>query len=523
MKAILRDKYFYAAFFIGAFILLLTLWFGIGVDAAEYSYCAQVWQHNHLPPYVGCMEKDWPGIFILHRVSLLFGESALGFRIFDALFQLGCLVMIFYLAKRVSGLSIAGFLATTLYALYYYKLWFPMVGEREGFVLFFILLGIMGGLLFEKKVLLRAAFVGLVSGFVFLVRPAYGLVWPVFFIWFLHDGLDRKEGKTWLGLGVFILCCLMPSLLVIFYYFLIGHLRDLYELTVVFVFQVYSKLPQYVGAENTGISMGYGAMPGFLLKEMLRENLPALLGAVAGVPLVWTFGPKQERKILGVLLVMVAVSAISVIVQRGVWEYHRTVLWGFLIIFAGSGYGLALGKVKGQGSLARVSVSGLLCLLLIGLVVLRIPGEVRGFATRYSFRPLKDAYMAQYPLPIEAAEYMKLVMHPEDELYYFGNISMLPFLIGKKLGAPFPFTTHLFQTIPGRGLHPLQEQWKRQYVETFFKLKPRFFIYDDACLQCPEQSFRPVFAKNFPELSAALEKNYHLVKNFDKIEIYDMN
>jgi hypothetical protein len=520
---LLKDKLLWAAFIIGGFILFLTLWFGIGVDSAEYSYCASVWKHHGLPPYVGCMEKDWPGIFILHRVSLLFGETALGFRIFDVLFQLGSLVMIFYLAKRVSGLSLAGFLASIFYALYYYKLWFPMVGEREGFVLFFLLLAVTVSLIFAKKTLTRAVLVGLLSGFVFLIRPTFGLVWPMFFIWFLAEGLTQKDKKTWTGLGAYVVCCCLPALAVVAYYWMIGHLHDLLELTVTFVFQAYTKFPSYAEVGGKIVNMTPATMPGYLLENILRENLWALLGGVIGLPLVWVFGDRSERKLLWVLPALIAISLISVDLQRGVWEYHRTPFWGFTMVLAGGGYGWLFQKIRGRGSVTRTVIAICFLALVMGMTVLTVPREVRAFAFRYSFRPLQTAYMAQYPLPIEAADYVKLVMSPGDELYYFGNISMLPFLINKKLGAPFPFTTHLFQRLPDGSLHPVQQKWRRQYLDTFFKLKPRFFIYDDVCFQCADQSFRPIFKNEFPGLSTALEQEYHLVKKFDKIEIYELN
>ena len=508
---------------IGGFILFLTLWFGIGPDSAVYSYCASVWKHDGLPPYVGCMECDYPGIFIIHRMSLLFGETALGFRIFDVLFQLGSLVMIFYLAKRVSSLSLAGFLASLFYALYYYKLWFPMVGEREGFVLFFLLLSVTISLIFSQKVFTRAVLVGLLSGFVFLVKPTYGLVWPMFGVWFLIEGFKRRDQKFWIESCVYMTGCLAPALMVILFYQRLGHLNDLIELTITFAFQVYAKLPYYAAVSGKSIYMTYANMPGFIWENIVVENLWVLLGGILGLPLTWLFGDRHERKLFWVLLASIAISLVSIVIMRGVWEYYRITFWGFFMILSGSAYGLLFQKIRGKGSAARWALACCFLVLVIGLTIIRIPRDVITFALRYSFRPLETAYMAQYPLPLETAEYVKLVMRPEDEIYYFGNISMLPFLINKKLGAPFPFTTHLFQRLPDGRLHPVQEKWRRQYLETFFKLKPRFFIYDDGCQHCPEGSFRPIFKKEFPDLSQALEKNYHLVKKFDKIEIYELN
>jgi len=523
-RSIWLEPLFLAGMLSGGFVICLTLWFGIGSDASVYSYCSWVWRHYGQPPYVGCMVGDYPGIFIIHRLALIFGESALGFRIFDVLVQLGCLGMIFWLARRVSGLSLAGFLAGLFYATYYYSLEFMMVGERESFIFFLMLSGVLAGVAFSRRIWVRAVLAGLCCGFVFLVKPTFGLCWPVFGAWFLVEGLRSSRKKLRAELLVFGASCLLPAMLVIIYYWSMGHLRELYEVCIQFVLLTYTRFPLRVGTPDHIFKVNAVSIIPYLFKQILRDYLLALAGAAMLFLRPSFYRGLRERRLLWVIASLALVSLVSAYLQRGVWPYHRAPFWGFMLIFAGWGWAEVLGRVKGpRPVLGRRMVVWGVGLVLVLLMVLRVPGYLRWFAVHNSFRDLKSAYLQQYPVVVEAAEYLKQALRPEDEVYYLGNITMLPFLMQHKLSAPFPFTVYLYQRLDDGSFSPLQERWKRDYVEGFFRLKPRVFILDKTCWYCPGQSLLPVLASEFPELKNALERDYHLARSFEGIEIFERN
>ena len=105
-----KELYLWLCLFLSGFILSPTLWFGFTMDQALCHYAVWVWREYHLPPYLGVWDLSFPGIFLLHRLVLeIFGESILGFRLFDFLVQLSLVVMLYYLAGRLFRSSWAGF------------------------------------------------------------------------------------------------------------------------------------------------------------------------------------------------------------------------------------------------------------------------------------------------------------------------------------------------------------------------------------------------------------------------------
>jgi len=519
-----KDPLFWVAFSCAGFIIALTLWFGIGVDNSVFGYCSWVWQHYGLPPYVGCMECDYPGIFLITRFAMLFGENALSLRVLDVCAQLSVLVMIFYLAKRLSGLGMSGLLACLFYATYYYSLDFQMTAQREAFILWLSLIATVVSLVMKRRVFARAVLAGLLLGFIFLLKPTYGLFWPLFGLWFLLEGFGKGLGILAAELGVFSLCCLAPAGVIILLYWHWGYLPDLFALTIDYTFHVYVKLPIF--AEKSGVlytTDNIRVIP-YLLKQFLGFYVPALTGAVIFFARVPVFRDPKQKKLLRVIVGLIVLSLVSAYLQLGVYLYHHIVIWGYLMILCGCGWAGALKLIKGaNSSFPRQAVCWALLAMVLALMFLHVPGYLRSFAVNYSFRSLDRAYETQYSLPMETARYLQTVMRPSDQVYYFGNISMIPFLLKKKLGAPFPFTIQLHLRTADGDLKTEQLNWKKRYIDGFLELKPRFFIFDANCLFCPGGDLRGVLKGDFPGLQAALDKNYHLAKSFGAVEIYEMN
>lgn len=316
----------------------------------------------------------------------------------------------------------------------------------------------------------------------------------------------------------------MPAALVIIYYWRLGYLRSLYEMTVQFLLFTYTRFPLRVGTPEHIFRVTAVSIIPYLFKQILRDYLVALAGVVMLLLRPSFYKSAGDRKLLRVIAAMILVSLVSAYLQRGVWEYHRAPFWGFMMVLAGWGWAEVLERVKGaQPVFWRRLVEWGVALALVLLMVLRIPGYLRSFAVHYSFRSLKSAYLQQYPVVEQAADYLKLTLRPEDGVYYLGNITMLPFLMHHKLSAPFPFTVYLYQRLDDGGFSALQEGWKREYIDGFLKLKPRFFILDTACWYCPGQSLTPVLSSEIPELKNGLEGDYHLARIFGGIEIFERN
>ena len=133
-----------------ALLLSPTLSFRMGVDQGVFAYMGAELLEGRWP-YISTWESDFPGLVFLQALEIaLFGKSIVMFRLFDFIFQLGNCYLIYRIACRVSSRA-AGYLAAATLCLLYqgYGPW--NTAQREGFAIFFILLGFWLYLTAERR------------------------------------------------------------------------------------------------------------------------------------------------------------------------------------------------------------------------------------------------------------------------------------------------------------------------------------------------------------------------------------
>jgi len=519
------DLWFWAALVLGGVILAPTLWFGIGADAGMYSYCSWVWKEYQELPYVGCIASDYPGIFILHRAVLeLVGDRIIDFRIFDFFFQFTALGMIFFLARRTSRSSLAGFFAGTAYAVYYLDLGASMTGERDGFVLWFILAAAASGLAFERRVFVKAIVPGLLAGFAFLLKPVYGLLWPVFGIWLLASGGRRELRKTLAGLPVFGLSCLVPGLAVVLYYWNAGHLNDLYKLLVWYDLKIYAGMSFFVklSAGAHGLQLGLpGAVIYFVWKIFADQPL-ALFGGLFFIFSRKT-GESRDRAVYYLLPALLGVAMLGAIIQGKPLIYHRIPFWGLMMIFAGCGWAGIADFLRDQRLGAKLLYPAF-CLAVVAILVSSVSADTLRFAAHFVNTDYESSARSQYRSHFATVDYLKSALKPGDQVFYFGMMSQVPFLLKQKLPTPYPFVFPFLRGKNNAPLAPCQETWKNDYVNSFLQTPPRFFVMDT--MPFPHHDlpdFRTILREQFPSIQQRLDQQYHLEKTFHSFEIYEFN
>ncbi len=546
MEGIKGDRWFWLTLLVGGFFLSLTLWYDYGMDQAICIYEAWAWKEFHLAPYAGTWDLSFPGIFILHRVALeLFGPGILGFRIFDLLVQLSSVGMIFYLTEktalsqtRVSALPLSalpvsaaqasarhsGFIAGVFFSIYYYGLGSWGTGEREGFVLWLFLAGLCASLVLENRPWARASVTGLLLGLVFLIKPTFGLSWVVFGIWFLAQGLRKKDRRVWAGLMLFGFCCLLPSLLVILYYWRLGSLKEVYLATVWFNFNVYSKATRVPvsGIRNWALVL---AADLFIFGQALPV---ALLTGMFGILLKLRDRPKdQDRGLIWALVGLLGTGLISYQFQGKYFDYHQIPIWGLLMIFSGSG----LGWMGSQLSSGRSRlVSGVFYSAVAVLLISILSQDRVIFAARYGFRSFERAYESELnPSSQErmVAKRLRPLLRPGDGVEYFAKDPLVPLLLERKLPTRFLSVIHLLLQPYGGSITDQQKQWIAEYTRAVISARPRFFAIETPATN-PElfnfssDSFKQAMAEQFPELAKFLGNNYRLQMRIGRIEVYEI-
>jgi len=524
--SIFRDRYFWAALLLGGFFLSLTLWFRLTMDQAVFHYVAWVWQKYHLPPYIGAWDLSFPGIFLIHRLVLLvFGKSTFGFRFFDFLVQLGSLAMIFKLGRKIAQSSIAGFISGLCYGIYYFSLGPLESGEREGFVLFFLLAALLVGLPWQERSLWRAVLAGLLAGFVFLLKPTYGLVWPVLALWFLKEGWRKRRGTVWLEPGLFSLSCLLPSLAFIFYYWRLGYLSELYLVTLYFNFKVYS------GTAGSFFQAPWSFLLTLANSLFMRQPVILFLGALGILVPVSKCQSGLARTAFWLVFSLAAVSFLSYIIQAKYFPYHLIPFFGAMSIMAGPG-SVWLGRqleeqLDSAGGWVRAWIlySGLIIFMVLNLG----PGTV-DFAASYCFRSPGKAYLAgdsRDAFYYRAAQTLRPVL-ADREMEYFGWHPLLPFLLGKKLPSRFCVVYHLLMRPKSGALDPLQRRWMEEYTDAVIDAHPQFFLVSDRVpgwevFNLPTPSLKQAMRDYFPRLEKFLLANYTLRFRLGEIEVYELN
>jgi len=540
--SIFRDRFFWLAFFIGGFFLLLTLWYSFGMDQSAYAYGAWVWKHYGLPPYIGAFDQNFPGIFIIHRLALaLFGESIFGFRLFDFLVQLSSLLMIFYLTKRLSGSGRAGFLAGVFYGIYYYGLGSFDTGQREGYVLWLLLMALILSLTLKNQSRLRAILVGLILGFAFLVKPFYGLSWPVFIAWFLMEGIpaeSQKAGRKWAKffpeLCLFAFGCLLPSALIISYYWKSGYLREMYQAVILYNFGAYGlDLP-------VSPSSPWWEKPVIVVYSISWPN-PIIIFSGMFALLLKLGNPREikDHKLFWAIFFLSLAGLISYWLQGKFFPYQQIPLMALMMIFSGMVFCRLGGKFQEQIRPGRRPVFTLIFYGgLIFLNLISISPDLVDFSCRHTFRNLDRAYLGGLNKSVDthfssnnylAAKKLKEMIQPEDEMEFFGPYPLIPFLLKKKLPSRFGCVQHLLFLPESGPMLSLQKQWINEYTEAVIRTRPRFFLVSDdfpghthKFFRLASRSLKQALREKFPELQKFLEQNYQLIFQQGVIEVYEL-
>ena len=528
-----QHKYFLLTVLFGGFFLSLTLWFGFGLDQSIYAYGAWVWKTYHQPPYSGTWDPNYPGIFIINlAVQEIFGDKIISFRVFDFLVQMTSLAMTFYLAKKLSGSEKAGVLAGVLFSIYYFSNGMTDTGQREGYILWLMLIAITVSFAFDKKVWLRAAVAGLCLGSAVLLKPTFGLSWLVFGIFFLVQGIKQRPKLIWAELALYAVCCFLPALLVILYYWRIDQLPELYKALIWYNFSIYRITPNLIYA-----NLPKWFLPIILLHDLFVQEPVLLFAAVLAVLIfpIKSVAPRQKT-LFWLLLFLCATNLFSYLLLRKYFPYHLLPFWGIFIILAAwawTGAGSILQAMIQNGS--RKFIMPVFYFLLVVLMLASVNPEQMIFSAQHSFRGLQSAYLdvnGYYSDPHQTIDQHRAVariqslLRPNEKVDFCGSYPLIPFLLKQKMASRFCCLQYVLATPPGKEMSSRQKQWIQEYSDAIINEKPRFFVIHDyipgyISVGLSSPSMKTAISEKFPDLEKFLRQNYRLTDKIGTVEIYE--
>jgi len=511
----------------------LTLWFNLGMDQSIFCYSAWVRKTFDQPPYIGSFDHAFPGIFIIHRIALeLFGDTILGFRLFDFFLQLSALGLIFYLARRMSGGPRAGFLAAVFYSIYYYGLRSTDTGQREGFIFWLLLIAVSLAVTLDRSIRLRAALIGLLCGFIFLLKPTYGLVWPVFGLYFLARGIRPRPRLVWLELALFSFFCLAPSLIIIFYYWRLDYLNELFQILIWFNSKIYSRM---IDPGGESAAWWLNAAPSLIFKDRPLIFFPVLFFLMLQLR---TGLLARDKNIFWLIFFLILAALLNYRIQAKFFPYHLIIFWGGMMIYAGFGFAWMMDWLSRRaGRLLGKAVPAIFSAGLIFFMLANLDPWMKKFALNYCFRDLNRAYLAGFNTDNDrhfsadyyrAAQYLKPLVRPEDQIIVFFGYPLIPFLLKKKMPTWFPCSHQLLFLRYDGELLPRQAEWRNRYTREIIQARPRFFIVTDRwpgqyyqLFHFADREFWPAFRTRFPELHAFFIGNYKLKTKIGRVWIYE--
>jgi len=515
---IFRDRVFWFSLVSGGFFLTLTLWFGFSGDQALSAYAAWVWKNFHLPPYLGAFDHNFPGIFIINRLALeLCGGSILGFRIFDVLFQLLTLAAVYYVALKFSGRKSAGFLACVFYGIHYYSLGVLDVFRPDVYVFCLLIFGAAIVMAMRDRPRLRAALAGAIAGFIFLIKPTYGLSWAVFALWFGLEGIKTPPRRIWSEEIIFVAFCLLSPLAVILYYQGQGALRELYLATIYWNSRVYTQFEP--------LSLASAAR---IIRGLITDHPLILFLAGFGMIAAAKESGPERKQLFWVLTAFMAIGLFSAVIQNKNYYYHRDPFWGFAAIFAGAGLALIGDRARFESKIWSRAGRALLYSLAVILAFAGIEAFWVDFAFRHAFRDLRSSQLASaeiYPSnsltdQYRAAEYLKPLLRESDQVAYFGMwASIVHWQLKKKSPSRFIYAQHLLMRNWRGELLPLQARHIEEYIDAITSARPRFILVYELLLKSDHRDF---INQRFGGLRTFIERDYQLRQKIGNVDIYEL-
>ena len=444
-----------------------------------------------LLPYVGSWAHTLPGMAYVHALAiLLFGNTALGFRVLDVLVHLGSAMLLFSVGRRFIG-ELGAFVAATLLTLYYVSEGFWLAGQPDGFAVFFILLATALYLLRTgSHISLFAA--GFAIAFAGMIRPTYFLFAASLFI------IVLLERRSWIALvsgGVVLVMAMLAP-----YIFIRGGLYQVYEAAIGFNLDVYG-----------GVRTNYR-----LLNLLLH---PLVVVAIAGLLCFLVTRWRKKDYHLSAnewLLVLYAASGfISLYTMGKFLVYHFDPIFAVAAYLAGYAFSRlpALLRVRWLSVAVMVVLAAFLVRRLYPFNVLHILRDAERSGQPvlgYCYTHIKTGDEFGYRTETELVNYVR-ARNPR--LIEFASITPALFWRAEiPQASRFTMIHAIGMHRPGKAFTPFQQECRREYLKDLIHKRPELFILSTQPRNLEMFAFEDpaTVVRKIPGVDSLLQSSYTL-------------
>lgn len=494
--------------------LAVTLTYPMTVDQGVFAYLGQGILEGRWP-YVHAFESDFPGLMFLQALEILiFGESVLGFRVFDLLWQLATAWVIYRLTAHVAGNRSAGLLAAVLYCLVYQSYGPWNTAQREGFATLFVLGGFLLYLTRGRRPAARTAFgVGLSLGLAALVKPTLVLLGALYLP--LAPGL-RRGG--WRAAGRGLAGAALPALAVVAFYAWQGGLRELYEATIAYQ-EIYS-----------GMVRGDRSLPAFFVGNLTELGGSSLALAAGFVPFLVLM---RERREAWMLYLGYLAALVGVALQGTFAGYHYLPGMGLGAVLVGVSFAEGSRRVLGglagwSGEGLRRARRGAAALLLAGAVPLYVEGEAAARLASLDLAGPPDGWAYRNDGVFDYGESWRLAAHlrerteAREPILVWGYEPLVYYLAERHPPTRFHTTHPLVERGASGELSEMQRRWRREFMADVRRHPPAFVavVREDDWWWSPDRMTSRELLSDFPAWREFLEANYRRDGEIGRFLVY---
>lgn len=479
----IERKYLAISLVASAFLLSFQLLFPLSFDNEIFQSMASELYRFHRLPYLGTWDQNFPGTIYLHWLSIvLFGDSAIGFRVFDLIFHLGMSWLLFMLLRRwLSARSTA--LAVIVYNAHYISN-FWLAGLKDPFAVGFLLLGtcllfvLRDGTSRPSKSHLLAFGAGMSIAMMTAIRPTYLLfLFPALgFLWTIPQRRPILLLSFLGGALILMVALVMP------YALTPGGLEQAYLSTFRYNLDLYgqARIPSmFLHALRL---MKFFLIPG--LAGIALALVPRLR-VLASIRRVWD-GITRPIAAERVLIVGYAVAGlISLLVMGKYYPYHFEPVMLVLLPFASLAFESLIAGLR------RPAVQVAALLVILGFYAVRV-------FPLYLVQPVIADALNGIPHPLEAAQDMLQTdsgyprstdaavaryvdeTSPPGERFESATLNgALRWRTARMSASRFTTFYPLTASSPN-GEHPaFQQRWRQEYIDSLLSARPYYIVISD--------------------------------------------
>jgi len=440
-------------------IRIRLLQFPLERDEGEYAYFGQLIL-NGIQPFQMAYNLKFPGIYYMYALIMgVFGQTAAGIHLGLLVINLGSLVLLFFIARRLFNDFVACAASAIFAVLTVSPSFLGQAAHATHFMTLFMLTGtLMLIIALERSKWYYYLLSGLFMGLSFTIKQS-GIFFPLFggiviliYPWVNHSGNFKRLLKPLIlyGSGVAI------PILVIFLVMAVAGVFDRFWFWTMTYPSVY------------GSRVPIGDIPAILDLTFFRMlNVFTLLWILSalGIPALFFYpGKKWSRIFLGLFLLFSLLPAIP-------GFYFRAHYFVPLIPAIGLSGSLALDLVNKR---LDGRVSWIRWVTAILLIILILPG-IQGKKDYYYNTPLKKLSARQYagnPFleSIPVADYIRSHSSDQDTILVFGSEPQIYFLADRRSATGYIYMYDLVFD------HPYVKQMQQELMEEVTRSKPRFIV-----------------------------------------------